>query len=99
MMAKMLLVAVGANLTDIYGREPVTTCRWAVDAVENMEGLRLERVSRWYRTRPVPVSDQPDYINGVIRLSGQVTPEVLLARLHAIEAEAGRVRTVPNAAR
>lgn len=56
-------------------------------------------MSRWYRTRPVPASDQPDYINGIVRLCGPCDPAGLLAGLHAIEAEAGRVRTVRNAAR
>src|SRR5947209_1998428 len=99
MMAKMLLVAVGANLCDSYGRPPAATCAWAVGKVESIEGLRLDAVSRWYRTRPVPPSGQPDYINGVARLSGEIEPEALLERLHAIEGEAGRVRSTPNAAR
>ena len=99
MMAEMLLVGLGANLPDRYGHEPVTTCAWAVDKIGNIPGLRLEGVSRWYRTRPVPASDQPDYVNGVARLSGAIAPEALLERLHAIEAQAGRVRSVRNAAR
>jgi 2-amino-4-hydroxy-6-hydroxymethyldihydropteridine diphosphokinase len=99
MMAKMLLVAVGSNLRDVYGREPVATCKWAVEKLADIPGLHLQRVSRWYRTAPVPASDQPDYVNGVARLSGEVAPEALLERLHAIEAQAGRVRSSPNAAR
>ena len=47
----------------------------------------------------MPPSAQPDYVNGAVRLSGGVEPPALLASLHAIEAEAGRVRTVRNAAR
>ena len=48
---------------------------------------------------PVPASDQPDYINGAIRYDGQADPIKLLHALQAIEAEFGRQRTVPNAAR
>jgi 2-amino-4-hydroxy-6-hydroxymethyldihydropteridine diphosphokinase len=98
-MAELLLVALGANLPNPQGRSPLQTCRWAVDRVAAVAGLRLHSASRWYRTAPVPASAQPDYINGVIRLSGDVQPEALLAGLHAIEAEAGRVRGAPNAAR
>ncbi|MBV9776613.1 MAG: 2-amino-4-hydroxy-6-hydroxymethyldihydropteridine diphosphokinase, partial [Acetobacteraceae bacterium] len=64
-----------------------------------LPGIKLEAVSRWYRTGPVPASDQPDYINGVIRLSGEPDPEALLRALHRIEAEAGRTRIALNAAR
>ncbi|MGI4799158.1 MAG: 2-amino-4-hydroxy-6-hydroxymethyldihydropteridine diphosphokinase, partial [Janthinobacterium lividum] len=52
-----------------------------------------------YRTAPIPASDQPDFINGVARFSGLLTPADLLSILQAIEAEAGRIRDLPNAAR
>ncbi len=94
-----ILVALGANLPDSHGRPPLETCRWAVQRLAATPALRLGSVSRWYRTSPVPVSDQPDYVNGVVRLSGEVEPAPLLRRLHAIEAEAGRVRGAANAAR
>lgn len=95
----MLLIALGSNLPDAHGRLPQDTCRWAAERVGALPGLALEAVSRWYRTKPVPASDQPDYVNGVARLSGVMAPEALLAHLHAIEAEAGRVRLEVNGAR
>jgi 2-amino-4-hydroxy-6-hydroxymethyldihydropteridine diphosphokinase len=61
--------------------------------------MQLVARSRWYRSAAVPPSGQPDYVNGTVRLAGDVEPSSLLARLHAIEAEAGRVRTVRDAAR
>lgn len=64
-----------------------------------MPGLRVVAVSPWYRTAPVPPSGQPDYVNGIVRLAGEADPAGLLARLQAIEAGAGRVRGVANAAR
>jgi 2-amino-4-hydroxy-6-hydroxymethyldihydropteridine diphosphokinase len=95
----MILVALGANLPDQTGRTALETCRWAADRLAQLPDLRLMSRSRWYRTAPVPRSDQPDYVNGVVRLSGAAEPHALLARLHAIEAEAGRVRGAANAAR
>ena len=95
----MILVAVGANLADRRGALPLVTCKAAVEALRSLPGLRLVGVSRWYRTAPVPASDQPDFCNGVVRLEGDCEPAWLLRRLHAIEAQAGRVRTVANAAR
>ena len=29
-------------------------------------GVRVAKRSRWYRSAPVPASDQPDYVNGVV---------------------------------
>src|SRR6476661_10831413 len=61
-MPEMLLVALGANLPDASGRPALETCRWAAARLAGLPGLRLEGLSRWYRTAPVPASDQADYI-------------------------------------
>ncbi len=95
----LILVAIGANLPGPRGEPPRATCEWAVKQLAGLSGLRLAAVSRWYETAPEPPSDQPNYVNGAARLEGEAEPEALLAALHAIEAEAGRVRTVRNAAR
>jgi 2-amino-4-hydroxy-6-hydroxymethyldihydropteridine diphosphokinase len=95
----MILIAFGANLPGPHGEPPIDTCRRAVAAVAALPGLRLRAVSRWYRSAPVPPSDQPDYVNGVAAFAGDVAPDWLLARLQDIEAAEGRVRTVANAAR
>jgi 2-amino-4-hydroxy-6-hydroxymethyldihydropteridine diphosphokinase len=95
----MILVAIGANLPGPHGEPPLLACQAAAAALGRLPGLRLEAVSRWYATSPEPPSGQPDYVNGVARLSGEADPAWLLARLLAIEAGAGRRRSVPNAAR
>jgi 2-amino-4-hydroxy-6-hydroxymethyldihydropteridine diphosphokinase len=95
----MIFVAIGANLPDREGRAPLVSCRAAAEALRSLPGLRLVRLSRWYRSAPVPPSGQPDYINGVAALDGAADPRALLVRLQSIEARAGRVRGAPNAAR
>lgn len=95
----MILIAIGANLATAQGRSPRSTCIAAAEALRGLPGLRLAAVSRWHITAPVPASDQPDYCNGAARLEGPADPADLLARLQAIEAAAGRHRSVPNAAR
>lgn len=94
-----ILIALGANLPGPQGAAPLLTCRAALEALRSLPGLRLVAASRWWVTAPVPPSGQPDYINGVARLEGAADPAWLLARLQGIEAAAGRVRSVPNAAR
>lgn len=96
---KVILVAIGANLPGPRGERPQATCEWAVERLTELPGLHLAAVSRWYETAPEPPSDQPNYVNGAVRLDGEAEPAALLAALHAIEAEAGRVRTIRNAAR
>lgn len=98
-MTSPILVAIGANLPDAAGRDALGTCRWAAAELGGLPGLALRGLSRWYASRPVPDAGQPDYVNGVALLAGHMPPEALLARLHGIEAAAGRVRSAPNAAR
>ena len=62
-------------------------------------GVRTVRVSPWYRTAPVPASDQPWFVNAVAEVASVLPADALLAELHAVEAAFGRARTVPNAAR
>ncbi|PPQ26056.1 2-amino-4-hydroxy-6-hydroxymethyldihydropteridine diphosphokinase [Rhodopila globiformis] len=99
----MALIGVGANIPGPDGFAPLETCRRAVAALDLFPGLRLHAVSRWYVTAPVPPSGQPDYVNAVAAL--RVDPDVpldpadLLARLMRLEANFGRRRSVPNAAR
>jgi 2-amino-4-hydroxy-6-hydroxymethyldihydropteridine diphosphokinase len=94
-----ILIAIGANLPGPQGRSPRATCIAAAEALKSLPGLRLAALSAWHTTPPDPPSAQPDYCNGVARLEGEADPAWLLARLQAIEARAGRVRSTPNAAR
>lgn len=87
-----ILIAIGANLPGPGGRTPLASCRAAAAALGKLPGLRLVALSRWWRSAPVPPSDQPDYVNGVARLDGWMAPEALLAALQALERAAGRRR-------
>jgi 2-amino-4-hydroxy-6-hydroxymethyldihydropteridine diphosphokinase len=99
----MILVAMGANLPGLNGEPPLVTCQAAARALAELPALRLEKMSRWYESTPVPPSGQPNYINGVARFHRAdgvaIGPEELLAALQAIEARFGRVRAERNAAR
>lgn len=94
-----ILIAIGANLPAPNGEPPRRSCERAVECLARLPGLSLLGVSSWHVTAPVPPSGQPDYVNGAALLEGEVAAETLLAWLQAIEAEFGRVRGAPNAAR
>jgi 2-amino-4-hydroxy-6-hydroxymethyldihydropteridine diphosphokinase len=94
----MQLVALGSNLPHPeYGSPRSVLAR--VIAVLPDYGIEMVRQSRWYATKPVPVSDQPDFVNSVISVRFSGDAPALLSQLHAIEEHFGRVRSVLNAAR
>lgn len=61
--------------------------------------IQLVDCSRWFGTAPVPKSDQPDFVNGVVQVKTSLSARALLARLHEIEATFGRQRKAVNEAR
>lgn len=91
-------VALGANLG-----QPIDTLKAALAELAKLPAARLAARSSLYRTAPVGLRQQPDFINAVVRLdiadSARLPPQALLAALFAIEARFGRQRSVPNAAR
>ncbi len=87
-------VALGANLGD-----PIATLLDACTALAALPTTRLTAVSSLYRTAPVGLKHQPDFINAVAALATALPPAQLLAQLFAIEARFGRQRSVANAAR
>jgi 2-amino-4-hydroxy-6-hydroxymethyldihydropteridine diphosphokinase len=97
-MHNSIFVGVGANLTHERYGAPRQTLEAAL-AELRYHGVQILRLSSWYRTAPVPPSDQPWYVNAVAEVVSDLPADVLLAELHAVEAEFGRRRTVPNAAR
>jgi len=62
-------------------------------------GVRVLARSSLWASAPVPASDQPDYVNAVASVATALSPAGLLAVMHGVEAEFGRVRGAPNAAR
>ncbi len=95
----MIFIAIGANLPSTWSISAVETCNHACAALAAIAGLEAVAVSRWYESEPIPPGAQPRYVNGVAALRGRIAPEALLAALQAIEAAAGRVRSVANAPR
>jgi 2-amino-4-hydroxy-6-hydroxymethyldihydropteridine diphosphokinase len=93
----MILIALGANLPSRAGG-PQQTLEAALKRLET-SGIRILARSGWYRTAPVPVSDQPWFVNGVARIETTLSAGGLLALLRRTEQEFGRQRTAPNAAR
>ena len=92
-----IFVGIGANLPSPSG-PPVVTCEEALDRLA-ARGAAIMARSGWYRSAPVPVSDQPWFVNGVARVAWPGGPQGLMEVLHAVEASFGRVRKTRDEAR
>jgi 2-amino-4-hydroxy-6-hydroxymethyldihydropteridine diphosphokinase len=93
-LAVRAYVALGSNLG-----EPQRAVESGFESLAGLPGCRLVARSSLYRTAPVGVGKQPDFINAVAALDTILSPSDLLAALLAVEARHGRTRHVPLAAR
>ncbi|WP_300452121.1 2-amino-4-hydroxy-6-hydroxymethyldihydropteridine diphosphokinase [Accumulibacter sp.] len=87
-------VALGANLED-----PVAQVRAAGAALAGLPESRLLCLSSLYRTAPVGIHGQPDFINAVAALATDLDPAALLDALFSIERRFGRRREFHHAPR
>jgi len=93
----MILIAFGSNLNSKVFGSPLNNC---------MEGIRLigenfsvSKVSKLYETEPIPKSNQPWYINGVVEINTTLHPFDILKKLLILEKSLGRKREFKNEAR
>jgi 2-amino-4-hydroxy-6-hydroxymethyldihydropteridine diphosphokinase len=87
-------VGLGANLG-----EPESQVRRAIAELGKLPEARLMASSSLYRSAPVGVGEQPDFINAVAKLETTLTARELLDELLTLEARFGRERPSPGAPR
>ena len=87
-------IALGSNLDD-----PVRQVEGGIEELAMLPDSRLGAVSSLYRTAPVGLEDQPDFVNAVAMIETELTPRALLDELLAIEKRYARVRSVKNGPR
>ncbi len=66
------------------------------NALERLQkkGIRPVRLSSFYETEPVDVTDQPDFLNLVCQVSTKLDPFQLLSACRQVESEMQRLREV-----
>ena len=84
-----MYVALGSNVGDRAAHLAHARARLAA-----LPRTRLLKQSRVEETAPLGPVPQGTYLNQMVLLDTALEPHELLVRLHAIEAERGRVRTV-----
>lgn len=82
-------VALGSNMGD-----KAAYLQLGVDGIRGIKGCRVVSVSDFIATAPYGVTEQDDFLNGVLKVRTLLTPRELLARLHEIEQSAGRERVI-----
>jgi 2-amino-4-hydroxy-6-hydroxymethyldihydropteridine diphosphokinase len=87
-------IGLGANLGD-----PEAQVRRAMTALTSIPETRLLAASSLYRSAPVGIGEQPEFINAVAEIETGLGARALLDELLAIEARFGRRRDFPGAPR
>jgi len=87
-------IGLGSNLHD-----PAIQVRAGIALLDELPGTRVERCSALYRSAPVGLAEQPDFVNAACCLSTVLVPSALMRYLLAIEARRGRVRSIPGGPR
>ena len=93
-MPHVAFIGLGSNLED-----PHSQLQRAFAALDKLPGTRLIARSSLYRSAPIGLLDQPDFVNAVAKVATSMTPQELLQALLHIEHQHGRERTFRNAPR
>ena len=87
-MAKVIAyIGLGANLGD-----RAAALVQAVMKIDQIDGVRVRRISQMIETTPVGPQDQGKYLNGAAQIETTLLPEELLTALQRVEASLGRDR-------
>lgn len=87
-------IGLGSNLDN-----PQAQVRAALAALDRLAGSRVVSSSSLYRTAPVGLREQPDFINAVAQIETQLGARALLDALLEVERAHNRVRGEKNGPR
>ena len=93
-MKKKAYLALGSNIGD-----PATNIKQAIDALNRVPGIKIDKISSFLRTKPWGYADQKDFINACASVETELSPESLLGGCLGIEAGLGRIRKIKNGPR
>ncbi|CRK85941.1 2-amino-4-hydroxy-6-hydroxymethyldihydropteridinepyrophosphokinase [Candidatus Providencia siddallii] len=80
-------IAIGSNLG-----KPLKQAKNAIIALNTIPTSKVINVSSTYRTKPLGIQNQSDFLNMVILLETNLKPEILLNYIQKIEFNFGRIR-------
>lgn len=82
-------ISIGSNIGErhIYLRS-------AIQALDELDKVSVEKVSSIYETEPVGYTDQANFLNVVVSVKTEFSAHELLIACQQIELELGRERTI-----
>ena len=90
----IIYLGLGSNLGD-----RTENLRVAIERVKNLRDVELLRVSSFYETQALHVTNQPDFVNAAIKIRTTLEPLKLLDALQKIETDIEKIRHEHWAAR
>lgn len=65
----------------------------AITALRKIPEIKVIKISRFYQTKPVGVTNQSDFLNAAVKIQTSLSPNELIKLVLSIEKEQGRVRS------
>jgi 2-amino-4-hydroxy-6-hydroxymethyldihydropteridine diphosphokinase len=87
MLANQAFIGLGSNIGNC--KQILESALYALDRTP---GIRIAKVSSFYRSKPLSGSGQPHYVNAVAQILTKLSADQLLDVLQAIENSHGRLR-------
>lgn len=85
--ARTACIGLGSNLGP-----SLTLLRAAWEQVDNHQAIEIVRLSSPYRSQPLGMETEHWFVNAVGLVRTTLSPEALLAHLHRVEEQHGRIR-------
>lgn len=84
-----IFISIGSNLGN-----RIDACAQANERIDSEKEITVIKKSSLFETEPVGYKDQPNFINQLIKIRTELSPENLLNFLLLIERELGRIRSM-----
>lgn len=94
MIKEDIYLSIGANIL-----EPLKNIRQAIDMIQASRSLKVQAISRFYKTSPVEYLHQPDFINCVVWMKSSLNIHIIHKRLQKFEKQIGRIKSIPKGPR
>lgn len=83
-----VVIGIGSNI------DPENNIRAAIACLKSIS--KVIKVSELIRTAPIGIPDQPDFLNGAVKITTSLSKEELISRLKETEDILGRDRSQPK---
>ena len=90
-----LIIGIGGNINSSDGMHPTEVGKNVIKKLETLS-IKVLKASSWYKSDPIPKSEQPKFFNCVIFATTFLNEIGVLKNLHLLETFYGRIRNEIN---